>query len=314
VKQQAVQVFAVLISLLLLVQVVSPAAGSDLHIYVDPSGSTASWSSEIAEYINITGGNISDYTKAAPTGFSLDASVNMTTALGVKDEEMMNQTISDFNDSVQVFYLTGSLNLTASPVAAGMSILAVTWLNMSLRWLPNTTSGEYNMTWKSFNFNGTLNSLGSNGAEINMNSPAGYFENVTALSPLNSSIPYLQRIHVLDFEEFSYPLSDWTRTSASSGAQTVYSFNAAPPNDIVLSIPSGSGNGAGNYTLSLHEDPSAVIVFKGSSYAIGNTIYAVSPPGPSFEEAAIATAIIAVSIFSIYAIAARRGRSGKGRR
>ena len=313
-KSKAIPVLTVFLSLFILVQVFPPAAGSSLHIYVNPSNGVAYWNSETATYINITGGNFTNYTKAGTGGFSFGASVNTTTPIGLKDEEKINQTIAEFNDSIQVFHLDSSMNLTVTQTASGIGLVAITRLNMSLRWLPNGTAGAYNMTWKSFNFSGTLNSIGSNGDEINLNSPAGYFENITELSMLNGSVPYLKRVNILNFGKFSIPLANWARTYSATLKQTVYSYQASALNETVFRIPFISGNATGNYTMSLREDPSAVIVFEGSGYAIGNTIYAVSPPGQPFEEAAIATVIIAVSLFSVYAIASRRRRSGRRER
>ncbi|MBX8630986.1 MAG: hypothetical protein KIY12_00485 [Thermoplasmata archaeon] len=298
----------VLLFVLLTAQLTGSVGATDVRVYVSTARNLAYWNSTTVDYINITYSQSNVQLRSAGSSFMFKGIVSGNGKGMAAQVTGIAKTLSAFNSTVTLHGYNVTVRIQGVATAEGIRVIAFTYLNMSVGWLTDGTVGEYNMSWKSLDYQGPVTVSGTNGTYVNADSPASFFSSIKWLSIFSGNYTRLAHYNTLNFTALSLQLSDWNRVYESSSGLTLYSFNPAACTCMNFTLAATYHNSTINCSASFQSDPSALIATTGRSYAIGNTIYTVQGSGSSIYNFAIASAVIAAVIFFMTALAVRRGR------
>ncbi len=147
-------------------------------------------------------------------------------------------------------------------------------LEMSITNILKKVNGHYviDMSWRAFKVQGELMST-INGREIDVNDLGDQMFMGSDFGDNNFGIPSsIKDIHSLDFQVFNVPLSQWHRQYNSTTNVTVFTYNYGhdlwynsswniTSNNMFNKM--NNFNNSGNYSLSVHYDPSSEITVTG---------------------------------------------------
>ncbi|MGC8574380.1 MAG: hypothetical protein ACP5LC_02515 [Thermoplasmata archaeon] len=207
--------------------------------------------------------------------FYLNGSSTITSSsIGVLDQSIENESnnsTSGFTPHVVNATILYSYKAVANNTT--MKVYRNLTLEMSITNILKKVDGHYviDMSWRAFRVQGELMST-INGREIDVNDMGAQMFLGEDFGDHTMGIPSdIKHMHSLDFQIFNVPLSQWNKQYNSTSNVTIFSYNYG--RDIWYNsswnFSSNGGffgndnNNSGNYSISIHYDPSSEIAVTG---------------------------------------------------
>lgn len=245
--------------------------------------------------------------------FYLNGSSTITSSsMGVLDQSIENESnnsTSGFTPHVVNATILYSYKAVANNTT--MKVYRNLTLEMSITNILKEINGHYviDMSWRAFRIQGELMST-INGREIDINDMGDQMFIGDDFGDHNWGIPKgIKDMHSLDFQVFNVPLSQWNRQYNSTSNITIFTYNYG--RDIWYNsswnFSSNSGffgndnNNSGNYSISVHYDPSSRIAVTGyANVNSANTLILENSSANSYlglnSESIIAGVLITIII------------------
>lgn len=185
-------------------------------------------------------------------------------------------------------------------------------LDMSITNILKEVNGHYviDMSWRAFKVQGKIMST-INGQNIDVNDIGDQMFLGEDFSEHFGIPTEIKDMHSLDFQVFNVPLSQWNKHYNATDNVTIFTYNYG--RDIWYnaswssSLMGGNGgdfgmnNSTGNYSLSIHYDPSSTIAVTGyANVNSANTLIVTNSAGSSVlglnNESLVAGVVIAILI------------------
>lgn len=293
------KVMAVAAAIAMLMVFAVPVSATSVSVNVNTAKHTADWHSQTGFYLNFT------YPETSIASSTLNGTHGNLSIVVAEHSSFSAEASASLNGTIQTVYrhayvssLSLYYNATWSANRTVLSVEVQSALNMQVEGIGNGSANAVNMSWKDFNFTGSINVTTSTSGTMDINSPDSTIVYAKMVSTFTASQKRLSPLHMLDYSALSRQLSHWKRTYDSSGDRTVYSYNAGVTLNRSYNLSFTSLTGiTQNYTLSVYLDPSAQVITSGNTYAVGNTLYA----RPGTGQGAITYIIAGVAVVALAA-------------
>ncbi len=303
----------IMVGILVLAMAMVPlASGAQINATINTHTNVAdvNATSNYVMVLNYPNGSMLSQALSGKNFYFNGSSTITSSSIGILDQSIENESnnsTSGFTPHVVNATILYSYKAVANNTT--MKVYRNLTLEMSITNILKEVNGHYiiDMSWRAFRVQGELMST-INGREIDVNDMGDQMFMGDGFGGHNWGIPSgVKDMHSLDFQVFNVPLSQWNREYNSSTNTTIFSYNYGRDiwynsswnftNQMFGTLE----NSSGNYSISIHYDPSSTIAVTGyAKVNSANTLVVESSSTSSFlglnSESIIAGVLITIII------------------